>query len=62
MSSLTEFTALSYEASPAGALSIDVVTVCPILTATHLGTLGAVETCGTAWRGPHTHTHKDFSI
>lgn len=51
MSTLTEFTAQSYEARPAGTLSSDVVTVCSVLTATHLRTLRPVETCRTAWRG-----------
>lgn len=41
---LTELTALSDEARPAGALSADVVAVGPVLTATHLRTLSAVET------------------
>lgn len=48
---LTELAALSDEARPAGALSADVVAVRSVLTATHFGALGAVETRGTACGG-----------
>ena len=53
---LTELTALSYEARPAGALSADVLAVRPVLTAAHFSTLRAVETCRTAWKGTHNNS------
>lgn len=47
---LTELAALSDEACPAGTLSADVVAVCAILTAAHLGAFGAEETRRTTCR------------
>lgn len=45
----TLITAGPNETSSAGALAIDVVTVCAILAAADLGTVSAVETRRTTW-------------
>lgn len=41
---LTELAALADEARSAGALSADMVAISAVLTAAHLGALGAIET------------------
>lgn len=48
---LTELTALADEARSAGALSADVVAICAVLTAAHLGALGTIETWRTTCKG-----------
>lgn len=59
---LTELAALSDEARPAGTQSAHVVAVRSVLTATHLGALGSVETRGTAWRGTHINKYSCKSL
>lgn len=57
LETLTELAALSDEARPAGTLSAHVVAVCAVLTAAHLGALGAVETRRTTCRERPVNFH-----
>lgn len=57
LETLTQLAALSDEARPAGTLSAHVVAVCAVLTAAHLGALGAVETRRTTCRERPVNFH-----
>lgn len=61
MQGLTELAALADEAGPAGAQPADVLAVGPVLAATHLGTVGAVEAGGATWGGTETGVFTSIS-